>query len=125
MVLGIEFADMFPVNVIMILAVAAVLLLTCAPPHPTPPPVQYVLLRFQDQNVCNIFKPQTPPRKHVLSSITSRRPCVTFYCFSQTPPPNIQPDNVLTRYGFFQTVFYFGSVSQMCLAFALMCGATA
>ena len=30
-----------------------------------------------------------------------------------------------TRYGFFQTVFYFGSVSQMCLAFALMCGATA
>jgi len=28
-------------------------------------------------------------------------------------------------YGFFQTVFYFGSVSQMCLAFALMCGAAA
>jgi hypothetical protein len=46
-------------------------------PPLTPPPVQYVLLRFQDQNVCNIFKPQTPPRKHHLSSITFRASCRT------------------------------------------------
>jgi hypothetical protein len=39
--------------------------------------------------------------------------------------PTVFPPTPLYRYGFFQTVFYFGSVSQMCLAFALMCGAAA